>query len=407
MILVRDISQLVSMQPASEKRGRHCTESDLGLAFKQAMVIEKGKIAWIGPQAKLPKKKYKKEISMKGRTVLPAFVECHTHSIFAGDRAHEFELRNQGVSYVEISKQGGGILNTVRQTRKASPRDLQKKAQQAVDLFVSQGVGTLEIKSGYALNEKDELKMLKTAAALKGPEIVTTFLGAHSLPPEFGSHKDYLQFLTEKMLPLVRQKKLSKRVDIYIEKGFFESDISEKFLSTAQVLGFDVLIHADQLTLSGGSKLALKLGAISADHVIHLDDSLIAAFGKSNTTAVLLPAADLYMKCAYPQARALIDAGTCVALATDYNPGTSPTQDLALVGLLARLEMRMSLPEVFCAYTLGAATALGLQDRKGALCVGMDADFASTEFDWDQFFYSPGKPMIQEVYRSGSKIYGA
>lgn len=407
-LLVTNISELLTLAPAMEKEGRKVTESDLGIAQQQAMYIEKGRIAWIGPHKKIPKnlaKKKLKEISAKGMTVLPGLVECHTHLVFAGSRAAEFELRNNGVSYQEIAKKGGGILSTMKQTRAMPVAQMKELSQKRADVFAGQGVTTLEIKSGYALDEKNELKVLKVAKSLEGPRIVTTFLGAHAKPPEFDSYKAYLDFLKEKVLPQVKKQKLSNRVDIYVENGFFDKDDSRDFLKAAQALGFEVLMHADQLTLSGGADLGVELGALSGDHLIQIGNTQIQKLAKSQVTCVLLPAADLYMRCKYPPARELIDNGARVALATDFNPGTSPTQDVNLVGLLARLEMKMTLPEVIAAYTVGGAYALNLQSEVGSLELGKSADFMCIDSDWRQLFYSIGERSPTLVYQSGNKIF--
>ena len=380
---------------------------------KQALLVDqKGSIVWTGPQSVALKKfKTTPTVDFKNKNILPAFVECHTHSVFAGSRSDEFELRNSGVSYLEIAQRGGGILSTMKQTRATSRSQLLQLAKQRVDRFIDQGVATIEIKSGYALDLKHEIKMLEVINDISGlyplkttPKIVSTFLGAHAKPPEFSSYSEYLNFLAEKVLPVVKKKKLSQRVDIFIEKNFFEVSEAEVFLKKASALGFHLTIHANQMSLSGGAELALKLNSKSADHVIHLTDEAIVQFAKSKTVAVLLPAADLYMKCAYPPARKLIDRGARVALATDFNPGSCPTQDLSLVGLLARLEMKMSLPEVFKGYTINAALALGLEDEIGSLEVSKQASFISTEGDLSDFFYSAGAMPEHDLFIRGNKV---
>lgn len=374
-----------------------------GHQSKMAFVVNKGIIKWIGSQNKIPTQfnKIQKVIDLKNKLVFPSFIECHTHTIFAGSRAEEFELRNQGVSYLEIAQKGGGILSTMRDTRKISASDLSKIVQNRVDKFRKQGVSTLEIKSGYALDLKNEVKMLEVLTKLKGPRIISTFLGAHARPPEFSSNEVYLQYLVQKVLPFLKKKKLTKRVDIFIEKNFFEKPESLDYLLKAKELGFSITVHANQLSLSSGAEIALELGALSADHVINLNEELISSFAKSNTVAVLLPLADLYMKCAYPPARKLIDAGATVALATDFNPGSCPSQDLSLVGLLARLEMKMTLPEVFKAYTIGAAKALGIAHEEGSLEVGKYANFICTQADLTDFFYSAGSTPEHELFICG------
>jgi len=369
---------------------------------KMAMIIENGLISWIGPQNKIPKKiKFKKEIDLKKKKVLPAFIECHTHSLFAGSRADEFELRNNGVSYLEIAKKGGGILSTMKKTRTASAQELLASTQERVNNFIRQGVATVEIKSGYALDFKNEIKSLQVINKIKTARVIPTFLGAHAKPPEYDSYAKYLEYLAKEVLPTVKKKKLSNRVDIFIEKNFFEAPAARTYLSAAKRLGFEITIHANQLSLSGGAELALELQAQSADHVIHLTDETIQYFARSKTVAVLLPAADLYMKCAYPPARNLIDSGATVALATDYNPGSCPTQDLSLVGLLARLEMKMTLSEVFKAYTINAARALGIDHEEGSLSVGKRANFICTDADLSDFFYSAGAMPRHQLFILG------
>lgn len=404
--LFRNVSEILTLSGASAKRGRAINESDLGLHKNFSFLVEGDEITWIGPDKNIPKevkKKKPKEKSLKGFTVVPGFVECHTHTVFAGSRAEEFELRNQGISYQEISARGGGILSTVKATREASTQNLQKLTQHRVNHFLNQGVTTLEIKSGYGLSLKDEMKMLEVAKKMKGPQIITTFLGAHAKSPDFETYEEYLHHLTE-ALPIIKKKKLSNRVDIFIEKGFFEKDISQKYLQAAKDLGFDLTIHADQLSLSGGADVATQLKALSADHLIKIEDDQIRKLANSEVTCVLLPAADLYMKCPYPPARKLIEAGARVALATDFNPGTSPTQDLGLVGLLARTEMKMSLPEVIAAYTVGASFALGLQDKIGSLEAGKCADFLCMPDSWQNLFYVAGNLRASLVFKNGKVV---
>lgn len=408
-ILLKNISTLLTLQGASAKNGRHIKEEDLGIMNQASVVMDKDKILWVGPHKKLSKewakKKGMRELDMKGKTVLPGFVECHTHLVFAGDRAAEFEMRNQGVSYQEIAAKGGGILSTMRKTRSSTLKDLVATGQKRVNHFLAQGVTTLEVKSGYALNLKDEIKVLQAIQELKGPRTVSTFLGAHALPPEYKSYEEYLTFLAEKVLPVVAKKKLARRVDVFIEKGFFPAQASERYLRRAQELGFDVLIHADQMSLSGGSEVAVRLGALSGDHLLQIEEKEIRNLAKSEVTGVLLPTADLYTKTKYPPARAMIDAGVRVALATDFNPGTSPTQDLNLVGLLARLEMKMSLPEVIAAYTVGAAHALNLHKEVGSIEVGKSADIVGIDQEWSCLFYSVGEHVEKVVFSRGKKVF--
>lgn len=372
---------------------------------KSAMLVQNGVIWWVGLQKQIPKSaKPKKTVDLKNQLLLPSFVECHTHSIFAGSRSEEFEMRNNGVSYLDIAQKGGGILSTMRATRKTSPRELLRLTQKRIDAFVKQGVSTVEVKSGYALDLKNEVKVLEVLKKIKGPRVISTFLGAHARPPEFTTNHDYLQYLAKEVLPVIKKKNLAERVDIFVENKFFEEKESYEYLKAAQALGFKATLHANQLSLSAGVDLALQFSAQSADHVINLNDDLIKRMAASNTVAVLLPLADLYMKCAYPPARQLIDAGATVALSTDYNPGSCPSQDLALVGLLARLEMKMTLPEVFKAYTMGAAQALGIAHEEGSIEPGKYANFICTDADINDFFYSAGYMPEHQLFIRGNPI---
>ncbi len=345
-----------------------------------------------------------KEINLQGALVLPGFVECHTHLVFAGQRGFEMEMKFQGKSYQAIAQAGGGILSTVKATREASLEELKKTARKRIHHFIAQGVTTLEIKSGYGLDLDTEIKMLEAIPTDCKVDIVRTFLGAHAKPPEAESAEEYLQELANRYLPEIKARKLASRVDIFVEKGFFEKEASRQYLETAKMLGFDITLHADQLSLSGGSELAAKLGAHSADHCIAIGDREIQQMARSNTVAVLLPAADLYLKCPYPPARKMMDQGITVALATDFNPGTSPTQDLGLVGVLARREMGMTLDEVVEAYTKGAARALGLQDQVGSLEPGKKADFTVWDCGEDELFLNIGGMRPAMVYKEGKAL---
>lgn len=409
-MIYRGISELWTFKGLAQKDGRGVKAEDLSLIAKAAMVVDRGVIQWIGPEKKIPREYWKQkhqETNLKNAVVLPAFVECHTHLVYAGHRAQEFEWRNTGESYQEIALRGGGIVSTMKATRKESAGNLLKSAQSRVDVFLAQGVTTIEVKSGYALNLKDELKCLKVAKELKKARIVSTFLGAHARPPEFKDNASYLKELVDKVLPQVKRKNLAERVDIFVEKGFFERDESLEYLRAAKSMGFEIVVHADQLTLSGGTEIGLELAAKSVDHVIQVDNASIEKMARSSTTAVLLPAADLYMRCAYPPARKMIDAGVRVALATDFNPGTSPTQDIQLVGLLARLEMKMTLPEVLSAYTIGAAASLGLSSTIGSLEVGKQADFFCMNAEIDELFLSVGRQFSTLTFTNGRKVFAS
>lgn len=416
--LFRNISELYTFQGFHEKDGRHPGDEDWGRIPKGALLVEKGRILWAGPEREVKKALVRwagtssrkislREVDLGGAIVFPALTECHTHLVFAGDRSEEFELRTRGASYQEIAARGGGILSTMKATRAATAGVLRDLAQKRIDEFVRQGVTTVESKTGYGLDSASEIKCLEVMKKLRGPRVVPTFLGAHARPPEFPEEESYLRYLQEKLLPIIRKKRLAERVDIFVEKGFFSKEAARSFLTFCREQGFSLTIHADQMSLSGGSELGIELKALSIDHAIQISDELIGRLAASSTTGVLLPTADLYLKCPFPPARKMVDQGCRIALATDFNPGSAPCQDVQTVGLLARLEMKLHLPEVFCAYTFGAASALGLREELGSLTAGKRADFVVTETPLREWFYSPGRQLATKSFIQGRQLHNA
>lgn len=400
-----NIAQLMTSKGVAKKRGRHIEAKDLSILKNAAMVVEEGQVAWVGKQSQLPEKwRNKKPFDCFGKCVFPGFIDCHTHMIFAGDRKAEFEMRNQGLSYQEVADQGGGILSTVKATRRASLQELTELGQKRLNYHLSQGVTSVEIKSGYGLTAKSELKMLLAAQSLKGAKVHGTFLGAHAIPKEYSDEDTYLSELLRE-LRKVQKEGLSQRVDIFIEKNYFSLNKAKDYLLKAKGMGFDITIHADQLSRTGATALAVELEAKSADHSICLNSQDIKKLAASETVAVLLPAADFYLQCAYPKARKLIDQGACVALATDFNPGSSPTQNISFVGVLARLQMKMTLPEVFAALTYGGAKALGVEQYRGALLPGYEADFFISDQSWQDFFYDLNGAKVWKTFVNGKSVY--
>lgn len=407
LTLLTNIREVMTLKEMFARNGRGMTqESDLSLIKQAAMVIEGDKIKWIGPKNKIPRdfKKIKvKEVVVNGN-IYPGFIDCHTHTLFYGDRSQEFELKNRGVSYQEIAQKGGGITHTVNQTRAASLQELKGALESRLNCFWKQGVTTAEIKTGYGLSFESEMRMLKVLKSSQHPlEIIPTYLGAHALAPEFNDYKLYVEEL-KKNLQEIKKKKLTDRVDIFIEKGFFSKELAKDYLAFAKKMGFELTIHADQLSLCGGAELAVELNALSADHLICVKDEQIKKLASSQTTCVLLPAADFYSHCPYPPARKMLEGGCRVALASDFNPGTSPTQNIQFVGLLARVMMKMTLPEVFTALSLGGAFALGEESRIGSLTENKDADFFISDMDWDQFFYDLAPIPIKSIWKSGKNF---
>jgi len=408
VILYRGADEAVTLKPCSLKLGIRPQETDLGVIKKPVLIVnKKGRIEFIGKLNKVPKalaKSVRKEVVLDSGILLPGWVECHTHSAFLGNRSFELDLRNQGESYQSISQKGGGILSTVREIRAASTSAIARQTLLHTNRFAAQGVTTLEIKSGYGLNTKSELKILKAIKIVQSTssiEIVPTFLGAHSKSPDYETVDAYLN---ELVAHLKEFRALSQRIDIFVESGFFSSQLARPFLSKAQALGFDITIHADQLSHSGGSRLGIELKARSIDHAVYISAPEIKMLAKSSTVAVLLPIADLYLKSRYPPARKLIESGCRVALSTDFNPGTSPTQSLGLLGALARIEMKMSIPEVIAGLTVNAAQALGKLSEIGSLEVGKLANFQVYLESPFHLFYSADPLRPVSVYFKGKKI---
>lgn len=406
LVVFENIGELLTLAGAAKKAGRNVQESDLGIIRDAIVVSHQGQITWIGPRSEFRGEKNAHIISCGGRTVIPGLIECHTHTVFAGDRSKEFEWRMQGQTYQEISARGGGILSTVRETRKASEAELLTLAQERVDLFTQQGVTTLEIKSGYGLDLETELKSLRVARQIKGPRVITTYLGAHSRSPEFNNLDEYVRFMVDEVLPKIAKEKLADRADIYIEKGFYTLEQAKVYLNKVKELGLAITAHVEQLSLFGGTELALDYAPQSVDHVVYLEKKSIERLAKMETTAVLLPTSDFYLKMQYPPARELIDAGARVALSTDFNPGTSPTQSLNFAGVLARLNMKMAMHEVLSAFTVGAAYALGLNSQIGSLEIGKQCDLVVLEKPWNELFYAVGHMGVADVFKAGSALPG-
>jgi imidazolonepropionase len=358
--------------------------AELGIIEDGAILVRAEHIVWVGPTKKLPVRSGSaRYVTFDGvgldLVALPGFVDCHTHPIFGGTRADEYDLRCQGKSYQEIADAGGGIRASVRQLRAASPEQLATRADGYFRQFLEHGTTTIEAKSGYGLSLEDELKSLQVLAALRGSnrlETVPTFLGAHDIPDEVrGSREEYVRKIIEEMIPRVAQEGLARFCDVFCDTGHFTLEEARAILQAAKQAGLALRVHADQLAHSGGAKLAAELGALSADHLEWIDDGDIEALRAAGTVATLLPGSTFNLGLTrYPPARKLIEAGVPVALATDFNPGSCFTLNMQLILSIACSQMRMTPAEAITAATLNAAYSLGLSDRLGSLEEGKQAD---------------------------------
>ncbi|HXI24729.1 MAG TPA: imidazolonepropionase [Pyrinomonadaceae bacterium] len=341
------------------------------------------------------------------RVVMPGFVDAHTHPVFAGIRANEFEQRASGASYREIAARGGGIRSTVRATRNASLNDLVKIGKRYADWFLRNGTTTVEAKSGYGLTLEDELKILRAIRELNEQtplRYVPTFLGAHDIPVEYRSRRQtYVNLIINEMLPKVAEEKLAEYCDVFCEEDVFTTDETWEILSAARCHGLGLRVHADQLSLSGGAKLAGELSCATADHLEHTDPTGIMALKAAKVQPVLLPASVYALGSAkYPAARDMIDAGLAVVLATDFNPGSSPTPSMPMAMSIACTQMKMTPAEAVTASTLNAAYSLGRGDEIGSLEKGKRADFViqdASDYRELAYWFSIEHPW--RVYASG------
>ncbi|HEV2829363.1 MAG TPA: imidazolonepropionase [Pyrinomonadaceae bacterium] len=350
-------------------------------------------------------------IDAGGRVVMPGFVDAHTHPVFAGRRAGEFEERALGVTYQEIAARGGGIQSTVRATRQATLDELVVAGKRYADWFLRTGTTTVEAKSGYGLTVEDEIKILEAIKRLDSEtplRYVPTFLGAHDIPPEYKSRRhEYVSLLIEEMLPLVADEKLAEYCDVFCENKVFTSDESRQILSAAKRHGLGLRMHADQLSLSGGAQLATELGTVTADHLEYTDAGGIAALKSAEVQPVLLPGSVYALGSSrYPAAREMIDAGLAVVLATDFNPGSSPTPSMTMILSLASTHMKMTPAESITASTLNAAHTLNRGDYLGSLEPGKIADFVIHDCqDYRDLAYFFGVEHPWKVFAGGKLVY--
>ena len=378
-----------------------------------AIGCKNGKISYLSLMSDLPKKSNKMAleiIDVAGACVTPGLIDCHTHLIFGGNRAEEFNLRLQGYTYEQIAKQGGGIMSTVNHTRVATEQALEKSAERRLDQLLADGVTTVEIKSGYGLSMVDEEKMLRVARKLGDASpltITTTFLGAHALPPEYSDRSEYIELVSKEMLPRLHDEGLIDAVDAFCDKIAFSVDEVDSVFAAATSLGLPVKLHAEQLSNSGGAQLAAKYAALSADHLEYLSEAGAIAMVDSGTVAVLLPGA-FYMlrETQKPPIALLREHKVPVAIATDTNPGSSPTLSARLMMVMACQEFGLTPQEAIHGMTINAAKALGMDDVIGSLEIGKMADLVVWNVTQpSELVYWLGGNLVSSVIKGGEPIY--
>ena len=415
-MIIKNAAQLVTCSGFTAKKGKEMT--DLHVIDDGAVIIKEGVIEAAGKTKDIEKQFNKSGgdqsefdiIDARGKAVLPGFIDSHTHLVFGGYRAEEFSWRLRGDSYMEIMQRGGGILNTVNATRKASAEELMQSGIKRLDSMLSFGVTTVEGKSGYGLDRETELKQLEVMAHLDQihyVDVVPTFLGAHAVPEEYKNKDDaFIDFLAEEVMPTVADRKLAEFCDIFCEKGVYSVAQSRKLLTRAKDLGFKLKLHADEIAQLGGSELAAELGAVSADHLLQASDKGIADMAAAGVVATLLPATAFSLKEPYANGRKMIDSNCAVALATDFNPGSCFSESIPLVFALATLYMNLSAEEALSALTINAAAALGRADQIGSIDAGKKGDLLILEFPSYHYIpYHIGVSIVEKVIKQGNLVF--
>jgi imidazolonepropionase len=406
-LLIVNADELVTLAGDNQKPRVGKQMRELGIIRDGSLAVKDGRVVAVGKTHDIMKRfRSENVLSANGKTVLPGFIDAHTHLIFAGSREEEFQMRVEGASYMEILKSGGGILKTVRETRKASVDRLAAEGLATLDAMLEHGTTTVEAKSGYGLTTKDELKILdaiRRANQLHTVDVIPTFLGAHAIPPEYkGNTQGYVSLIIEEMLPRVAEKVLAEFCDVFCERSVFSLEQSRKILAAGKGHGLKSKVHADEMSMLGGAGLAADVGAISAEHLLFSSEEGLKAMAAKDVVAVLLPAAALsLMMGKYADARLMIECGVPVALGTDFNPSCL-TENMQLVIALACYLMRLTPAEAVTAATINAAHAIGKANEVGSLEVGKKADAVILNAPNHKFLgYHFGTNLVDKVVKNG------
>jgi imidazolonepropionase len=413
-LIIQNVRQLLTLRSNQKGPRTGVHMEDLGIIEDGAVAVSENSIVAVGNTKEVLGRvkidKQTKIIDAKDKVVLPGFVDCHTHPVFAGTREEEFEMRIRGKTYQEIAISGGGIKSSVRALRSKSKEELIRLALPRLDRMLSYGTTTIEAKSGYGLSLEDEIKILEVIKELNRIhpiDLIPTFLGAHEVPEEYkDKRKEYINIIAQIMIPEVAKRKLAVFCDIFCEKGVFDIDESRKILTAAKKYGFKLKLHAEQLSALGGAKLAAELGAVSADHLEFIDDEGIQMMKEAGVIGVLLPGACFGLGITeYPPARKMIDEGLAVALATDFNPGSSMTESMPIILSLACLMMKMTPAEAVIAATINSAYAVDIGEKIGSIEVGKKADLVIWNVqDYKEIPYHFGVNLVDQVIKNGRVV---
>lgn len=409
-LFIRNISQLVTCSGYTAKKGAEMSE--LAIIEDGAVVVENGIITHVGTTEDVLREINENDyqiLEAKGKSVLPGFVDSHTHFVFGGYREEEFSWRLRGDSYMSIMERGGGIVNTMKATRESSMQELKDSARKRLDEFLTMGVTTVEGKSGYGLDVQTELKQLKVMTELDKEhpvDIVSTYLGAHAVPTEYkGRTDEFVDYLIKEGLTSITSDLNVSFCDVFCEKGVFSIEQSERLLLAAHEKGFQLKLHADEIVQLGGAELAAKLKAVSADHLLHASDEGIKLLAQNDVVATLLPITAFSLKEPYARGRDMIDAGCAVALASDLNPGSCFSSSIPLLFALACIYMKLSPEEAVTALTINGAAAIGRADSIGSIDVGKKADLILLQYPSYKFLpYHIGMNIVETVIKNGTVI---
>lgn len=409
-LLIKNIAEIIGIRPAGTERVCGADMAALPSLADAWLLADGGRIAAFGPMPVPDDVKADEVVDAKGGMLFPSFCDSHTHLVYAGSREQEFLDKIEGLSYEEIARRGGGILNSADRLHDTSEDELYDQAMERIREIIAMGTGCVEIKSGYGLSTEDELKMLRVIRRIRENSTIAvraTFLGAHAVARNYiGRQSEYVDLVCREMIPAVAHEGLAEYVDVFCDEGFFTVEETERIMQVGAEHGLVPKIHANELAVSGGVQIGVKHGALSVDHLERMDAAAIEALRGSRTMPTMLPGAAFFLGMSYPPAREMIGAGLGVALASDYNPGSSPSGNMKMVVSLACIRMRMTPAEAINAATLNSAYAMGLSRDYGSITVGKVANFYLTKPIPSVAFlpYAYTSPLIERVFLRGSEV---